>query len=147
MYRIVNGKKIEMTPRQIADHLSLQEESRKEHAEIQAKEKQAQLDKIKKMQSAGLSDIAIIEVLPYAKEHLNDPKYLKEKEQECLQKQELEAKEKELQKAKKTQELQEKIHILKKKGFDKETIEIILPETKPLFKVNAAPKKRVGKIK
>jgi len=148
MHKMVNGVRVIMTPQEVKEHEAAQALAQAEMKKYEATQKAVMLEKVFSLQDDGLSEQSIKKLVPEAEEIFQSDEYLEKKrlkEQKKLALIEAQQAEEEKKQAEKTAGLQAKIKVLKKKGYDEETIKIILPESESLFKLGAV-KKRIGKI-
>jgi len=149
MYKILNGVRVVMTPREVKEHEATQAQAQAEMKKYEATQKAVMLEKVFSLQDDGLSEQSIKKLVPEAEEIFQSDEYLEKKRLKAQKKLaliEAQQAEEEKKQAEKTAGLRAKIKVLKKKGFDEETIKIILPESEALFKVGGASTKRVGKV-
>jgi len=147
MYKITNGVRVSLNPSEVKQYeaLKAQEELRKYEEERIT----AVMEKVFSLKDDGLSEKSIKIILPEAVEVFQSKEYVerkRHKEQIKLELIEAQKAEEEEKQAKKIAELQAKIKLLKRSGYDEDAIKIILPETEALFKVSEESTKRVGKV-
>jgi len=147
MYKITNGVRVSLNPSEVKQYeaLKAQEELRKYEEERIT----AVMEKVFSLKDDGLSEKSIKIILPEAVEVFQRKEYIerkRHKQQIKLDLIEAQKAEEEEKQAKKIAELQAKIKLLKRSGYDEDAIKIILPETEALFKVSGATTKRVGKV-